>query len=58
MLDSRQRDELNGLIKYLSNRVAWFRIGLFVSSLIQLATNGSFWSSSPTDFFLFCLIDI
>jgi len=41
MLDSRQRDELNELIKYLSTRVAWFRIGLFLSSLVQLATNVS-----------------
>lgn len=40
MLDSRQRDELNELIKYFSTRVAWFRLGLFITSLIQFATNG------------------
>ena len=40
MLDSRQRDELNELIKYFSTRVAWFRLGLFISSLVQFATNG------------------
>ena len=53
MLDSRQRDELNELIKYLSTRIAWLRIGLFVSSLVQFATNGSFSHNSLTPTLLF-----
>jgi len=47
MLDSRQRDELNELVKYLSTRIAWLRIGLFVSSLVQFATNVSTRPDTP-----------